>query len=856
MNWSSFFLCLLPVVHGASSRLSSYCEELVDLYSYTSSSDLDFGQDSDSQNSIVNLALAFDVSIEPNATVTQATIQFRASASGSDSITVRIYGEANLKPSSFGSSITIANVTSRIKTNTYVDWKMPSWTAGDVLSAQRSPDLSPILQELVLQPQWTSATTKVVFIVKRVQDTGVRSASTSTLPELTYLSTTPATGIAVAATSWSEQELSDNTPYLDSNDIELPRDPDYGEQVVGLLFSNISIPARARILYAYIQFTCSETSQTIVNLTISAQSSASPNIFYSTYADVSSRPLVSTSVWWAPNSWLEVGKSAMPEQSANLAPVLQDVIGLPTWDVTGHSIVVVIQRSGSDTGTGSRWARNSYTGAMPVLHIFYTSEFTTSSVSSSPSPSPIAGLKDYVVSSFAEELDGAVYKTSTDLELTFDEGTQVDQVFALRFNGIQTPVRSRFKSSYVQFTSIDPDAGAVTVRIWAEARAAPPAFTSDSFNYTYDVTSRPRTKTFVDWKIDPWLKIMQSSQAQRTPDISSILNELLWQSSWQSGNDIVLIFGRAPSDNTNNTRNAYSGEGFAPVLHVDFVYTAVSLTELTSPTWSEENCNHVPDLVSTDLEFPRDYDYTCDQSVGLRFASFPFVPSQNILRAFVQFQCDEISYSDVTLRIRGQKSSNPSLFSTNSRDLTGRTKTTEFVDWSPEAWSVENARDLYHQTPDISLILREIMSQPGWASGRPVVLIFERSPLSSSLYPNSSRWAESGSEGGAPSLNVVVEVASSFSFSSSNSRTPSQTPSNSPTRSVSPSRQLSPSTSLSPSPSQEKKKGGGGKSNAGVAAGVSVGVIAAAAIGLLVFCRCRGRSAGKRTRIDAESTYL
>lgn len=125
------------------------------------SSDLDMVLDGTTHKSA---ALRFtNVTIPKNATITGASIQFRADEAGSSAATLTIAGEANDNPSTFTSAK--FNLSSRPRTAATVSWTPPAWTTvNQVGPDQRTPELIPIVQELVNRSGWTSGNAMVFFI--------------------------------------------------------------------------------------------------------------------------------------------------------------------------------------------------------------------------------------------------------------------------------------------------------------------------------------------------------------------------------------------------------------------------------------------------------------------------------------------------------------------------------------------------------------------------------------------------------------------------------------------------------------------------------------------------------------------
>ena len=111
---------------------------------------------------------------------------------------------------------------------------------------------------------------------------------------------------------------------------------------------------------------------------------------------------------------------------------------------------------------------------------------------------------------------GAIYLTSTDLELANDD---VDQTIGLRFQDVTVPPGATIKNAYIQFHANEVGTDGCALRIWGQAADDAAAFTS-SVN---DLSSRPMTVVSEDWVPPPWTAIGEAGPDQRTPDISKIV---------------------------------------------------------------------------------------------------------------------------------------------------------------------------------------------------------------------------------------------------------------------------------------------------------------------------------------------
>jgi len=180
-------------------------------------------------------------------------------------------------------------------------------------------------------------------------------------------------------------------------------------------------------------------------------------------------------------------------------------------------------------------------------------------------PQPVTSVVDIRVSSgnddVEERLSGGMYMNSTDLELIYDTSAQV---IGIRFIGVKIPKGAVITNAYVQFKVDETSSATINLTINGEASANAPAFANTDRN----VSMRPKTSNKVTWAPSSWSKAGEMGDSQRTPNLSSIIQEIINESNWNSGNSLVMIIV-GPS----GKRVAESFEGSAsgaPLLHVEF----------------------------------------------------------------------------------------------------------------------------------------------------------------------------------------------------------------------------------------------------------------------------------------------
>jgi hypothetical protein len=125
-------------------------------------------------------------------------------------------------------------------------------------------------------------------------------------------------------------------------------------------------------------------------------------------------------------------------------------------------------------------------------------------------------------------------------------------------------------------------------------------------------------------------------------------------------------------------------------------------------------------LDSTDLELVVDAD---KQLVGLRFNGVNIPRNATITKATIQFKVDETTSAVTVLTIQGEASPNAAAFTIADRNISSRSRTSAAVTWMPSAWLKLNAAGAAQQTPNLALVIQQIVNQPGWAAGNSLVLI-------------------------------------------------------------------------------------------------------------------------------------
>ena len=153
-------------------------------------------------------------------------------------------------------------------------------------------------------------------------------------------------------------------------------------------------------------------------------------------------------------------------------------------------------------------------------------------------------------------------------------------------------------------------------------------------------------------------------------------------------------------------------------------------------------------MTSTDLElgkgngWPESGDQP--QKVGIRFQEVRVPQGARITSAYLEFETDEVSSEATNVTIYGEASDDAAAFTTEAYGVSNRVKTAASVGWDVPAWETVDEK---HRSPDVSVIVQEIVNRSGWSPGNSMVFIIEGS---------GKRVAESynGEAAAAPLLHI------------------------------------------------------------------------------------------------------
>jgi peptidoglycan/xylan/chitin deacetylase (PgdA/CDA1 family) len=442
------------------------------------SSDLELVYDSykSAGNQIVGLRFA-GVSIPPGATITNAYVQFTVDETTSMPLTLTLKAQAADTAAVFTTAK--KNVSSRAMTAAQVLWSPAPWTVvGQAGTAQRTPNIASLVQEVVGRPGWKS-------------------------------------GNALAIVVTGSQQ---------------------------------------RIAAAY---------------DLSKTQAPKLHVEYVTGAPVNQAPLVSA----GPDKSI-----LLPANTVTLGGAVADD-GLPnppaaltlTWSKTSGPGTVYFQ----DLHAASTQATFSAAGNYVLMLTAGDSLATASdevAISVQGASTTVVEVAVAASAGDAEEAEnGTVYLNSSDLELVYDSYNSAgNQTVGLRFAGVALPPGAAITKAYVQFKTDETTSAPASLVVRAERADNAVLFSSAASN----ISLRPRTTAFAAWSPSPWTVVGEAAGAQRTSDLSAVVQEVVNRPGWQNGNALVVII------NGTGSRIALAYDGApkdAPRLHVEYTLAAPGL---------------------------------------------------------------------------------------------------------------------------------------------------------------------------------------------------------------------------------------------------------------------------------------
>ncbi len=331
------------------------------------------------------------------------------------------------------------------------------------------------------------------------------------------------------------------------------------------------------------------------------------------------------------------------------------------------------------------------------------------------------------------------------------------QIVAFRFRNVLIPSLAAIESASLELVPVGDSTVPVNIRISAELVPSATAFTAyeGGTAVTAPATDRPstrimnrRTMAAVDWNLtaaatDAW----SHESPVQTPDLSSILKEVVAQGGWCGGNDLVVFmeYSVPPPNNgsSQNMRRVFAHDADptkAASLQVSYDKKdfdpgegCTTDTVVRRVAADRDDAREFPsfsgfvELSGNTMITPTHSGY--ETVTGAIFRSISIPPGATITHAAVEFSTSASeSAGSSTLRVRGRlQTGEIDEFSAGAYNVSSRTNGadgTAHVDVSVPPTGVSSNEPF--QTPDISAVIQTLMNQTDWGLGDDMLLTFSK----------------------------------------------------------------------------------------------------------------------------------
>jgi len=466
----------------------------------------------------VNALRYFNLNIPNGATIVDARLEFTASRNDDGHVQLRWRAQRADNPLSFSNGALDVRNRYTQRSQNYVDWELTGQDAWQSGQKYVSPNLAPVIQEIVKQTYW-DPNDALVLLVEHMTGTGQRAGTLRRDSGSGAADTQGETGSGTILRLTYTMNPSIN-------------------QTIGLRFDNINIPKGAIVKSARIDFVSSNDNidADAVQIQVKVENTGDAQPFSNNRYNLSSRTKFNDIVSWHPDdAWTFQQTVAGPDVKSLVQRVVSDSNG---W-CGGNAMAFFLEpKTNSDIMTRLAHAYEAGIGKKPTLTVSYTGG-QGGCIQRKWTDQINAGEND----AYQSGDKGTTY--NSDSTLKFDSNNYL----GLRFENVPLEPSSKVVEAYLELTAADNDTGSIRVTIAGEDDANAKAFPQSKKN----LSRRATTTNTTAWDLNNW----NSDQTYRSPDISSVINEIVAKSGWQSGNALALIL----QANSDNDRDFWAYDG-------------------------------------------------------------------------------------------------------------------------------------------------------------------------------------------------------------------------------------------------------------------------------------------------------
>jgi hypothetical protein len=168
---------------------------------------------------------------------------------------------------------------------------------------------------------------------------------------------------------------------------------------------------------------------------------------------------------------------------------------------------------------------------------------------------PNDDCEEYLIAPGGEGV-GFMDMGSSDLELTTESAGE-PHIVGLIFRNVTIPKGATITNAYVQFEVDEAETCVPNLTVLGAKLATVPAPFTGAFS---EISSKPKTTATVAWSPGPWSVIHERGAAEQTPNIKTIVQEIIGVTGWASGNNMMIMLTDLSTVECHQTVEAYEGE--------------------------------------------------------------------------------------------------------------------------------------------------------------------------------------------------------------------------------------------------------------------------------------------------------
>ena len=262
------------------------------------------------------------------------------------------------------------------------------------------------------------------------------------------------------------------------------------------------------------------------------------------------------------------------------------------------------------------------------------------------------------------KVDGGADRSSSDLEMPYegDGATGDKQIIGLRFLDIPFDKGEQVSKAYVQFTGDSEKLSGETVNLIINGllQLNPGEFGSDEQFYE---DRNPKTTAEVKWSNIPDWTASQATEASRTPNIASIINEIINQDGWNKGDALIICIRDDETNPSTDIRSALANGAAKLIFEIAVPYASEpdpADGTLIDDTWVTLIWEPGISAVSHDVYLGDNYEdvvagtaetFQGNQNLAMAIAGFPGYPYPDGLTPGVTYywRIDEVEADGSTV---------------------------------------------------------------------------------------------------------------------------------------------------------------------------------------------------------------